>query len=373
MFLPKLIKNTSLVILCSLAVLWCDSVSAHHNPIKVTFISPGWANELFWGDVDRFMQAAAEQLHINLTILHGNRDVFHTLDLGESLAQSQDQGDFVILVNEKNTGPRLLSLLMKGSAKILFILNNLTKEQEVIFSRPREDVENWLGSLVPDNHWVGYHTARQIHEAMMLASPFQEHFSWLAISGDSLTPASLQREQGMLDYVHEHRDITLVNKVYGEWQEARSYSITKVLLQRSHDIDGIWTANDHMAFGAIKALQEAGLTPGKDVYLSSVNSSVQVINALENGTVTSLGAGHFAAGGWILVLLYDYAHGYNGFADQQVMRQTLFEMIQPHSKTAAMLRESAWERVDFSRFSQALNPKWQGYKFSLAAPAVTSP
>ena len=362
----KTINCLQRALLCCLVLCWCAPVWAHHKVINVTFINPGLAEESFWGDVDRFMQAAADQLHVDLTILHGNRDVFHTLSLGESLAHRQDSSDFVILVNEKNTGPRLLSLLSGGSAKILFILNNLTSEQESAFGRPRVDVENWLGALVPDNHWVGYHTARQIHEAMLQTSPFQEHFRWLAISGDQSTPASQQRERGLLDYVHEHRDISLVNIVYGEWQEARAYDLTKVLLQRSANVDGLWTANDHMAFGAIKALREEGLTPGKDVYLSSVNSSVPVIDALENGTISSLGAGHFTAGGWILVLAYDYMHGYDGFADQQVMQQALFELIRPHSKTASILRESTWDQVDFSRFSRALNPQWQGYNFSLS-------
>ncbi len=369
----KIVKCVQRVLLWCLIICWCAPVFAHHKTIKVTFLNPGLAEESFWGDVDRFMQAAAAQLDIDLTILHGGRDIFHTLDLGASLAHRQNQGDFVILVNEKNSGPRLLSLFSESSAKLIFILNDLTAEQKASFGYPRLDVANWLGSLVPDNHWVGYHTARQIHEAMKEASPYQEHFDWIAISGDQSTPASLQRERGMLDYVHEHQDINLVIVVYGEWQEARAYQITSVLLQRSHDVDGIWTANDHMAFGAIKAIRQAGLTPGKDVYLSSVNSSAEILEDLESGAIASLGAGHFSAGGWALLLAYDYAHGHDGFADQQVLQQALFELIQSGSRIAEILRESAWDRVDFARFSRALNPHWQGYNFSFNPPVAKSP
>jgi len=349
--------------------LWASlPVYAHHEPIKVTFLNPGWLNESFWGDVDAFMAAVARQLNIDLTILHGNRDVFRTLELGERIGRSKEPVDFIILVNEKNTGPRLLELTAARKVPTMLILNDLSRSQKQTYGHPHQQFSQWLGSLIPDNHWVGYHTARQMHLTMQKAKPDKKSFKWFAISGDSVTPASILREQGMRDYVNEHSDIDLINVVYGEWNEQKATDLARTLLQRSTDVDGIWTANDHMAFGSIIALDEYGLVPGKDVFIGTINSSKKVLKLLDEGLISALGAGHFTAGGWALLLAYDYAHGYDGLAEQEVLKQSLFDIIQPGTDAFRILKSKDWDQFPIADFSRFCNPEWKRYVFSLTPP-----
>ncbi|OZG75420.1 hypothetical protein BTA51_03335 [Hahella sp. CCB-MM4] len=369
----KGVKQRILQICMLWLTLWVAlPVAAHHEPIKVTFLNPGWLNESFWGDVDNFMQAAARQLNIDLTILHGNRDVFRTLEMGERIGRSKQPTDFIILVNEANTGPRLLELTAARKIPTIMILSDLTRAQKQIYGSPREQFSHWLGSLVPDNHWVGYHTARQMHQVMQKAKPDQKRFKWFAISGDTVTPASTLREAGMRDYVNEHPDIDLVNVVYGEWNELKATDLARALLKRSTDIDGIWTANDHMAFGTIIALDEYGLEPGKDVFIGTVNSSEKVLKYLDEGVISALGAGHFTAGGWALLLAYDYSHGYDAMAKQQVLKQSLFDIIQPNTDAFRILRSRDWDQFPIVSFSRFHNPDWKGYEFSLNPPKKQS-
>ncbi|WP_020410199.1 ABC transporter substrate-binding protein [Hahella ganghwensis] len=354
-----------------ICLLWltlgiCLPTNAHHETIHVTFLNPGWAAESFWGDVDAFMIAAARQLNINLTIMHGNRDVFRTLEMGEQIGRSRESQDFIILVNEKNTGPRLLELTSRKEVPTLLILNDLSDDQKKVFGEPRQQFVHWLGSLVPDNQWVGYQVARKMHHAMRTADPNRKVFKWFAISGDRLTLASIQREKGMRLYVSEHPDIELVNVVYGEWNELKATDLVRALLKRSVDVNGIWTANDHMAFGSIIALDEFGLVPGKDVFIGTVNSSEKVLDYLDKGIIAALGAGHFTAGGWALLLAHDYHHGYDGLADNTVLQQSLFDIIQPDTEAFRILRNHEWDKFPIASYGRFHQSDWSGYNFSLS-------
>ncbi|GAL20201.1 hypothetical protein JCM19235_4401 [Vibrio maritimus] len=42
--------------------------------VQVLFVNPGFSDESFWGDVDKYAIAAAQSLDIQLEIIHGQRD-----------------------------------------------------------------------------------------------------------------------------------------------------------------------------------------------------------------------------------------------------------------------------------------------------------
>lgn len=367
------------LLLVALLCFWFFSgvARAHRDSPHIVFLNPGHAHESFWGDVDRFMSAAATQLDLRLTTLHGERDVFKTLDLGTRIARMEPPPDYLILVNEMNTGPRLMEITQNLDTQVMFILNDLSPEDKEALNHLNGGDSRLVGSLIPDNHWVGYETARALHHRL-LKQGGKEHYRWIALSGDDVTPASVQREQGMRAYVGEHEDLTLLNTVYAYWEEEQGYQVTRQLLKRFGSVDGIWTANDHMACGAIRALKEAAWRPGHQVFVSSVNSSQKVLDALERGVVSALGAGHFMTGGWSLVMIHDHWHQ-RPAAEQIHLQQPLFQLVEPQGAFYRILRSSDWKSYPFSHFSRVLNTdKWPGYHFldptlELLAPTAKTP
>lgn len=107
----------------------------------------------------------------------------------------------------------------------------------------------------------------------------------------------------------EHPEVRLRQLVYGEWNRQRAYEQAQQLLRRYPQTALIWSANDEMALGAMAAAQELKRHPGKDILFSAVNSSPQALEALLDGRLSALAAGHFTLGGWALVLVHDYALG----------------------------------------------------------------
>ena len=51
----------------------------------------------------------------------------------------------------------------------------------------------------------------------------------------------------------------------GKFQEKLAYIQTKELLKRDREVDAIFCISDLMAFGVCQAVEEAGLTVGKDI------------------------------------------------------------------------------------------------------------
>lgn len=318
------------------------------EPVKVLFVNPGFENESFWKDVDRYAVAAARSLGLHLEIIHGNRDRILTQQKLVERMQQTPEPDFVILVNEKGIGQNLLEPIARGDSKVTFALNDLPAgEKRTIYANPRY-AHRLLPGVFPNNYNIGYTSAQSL-----FSSGDSEPGDFILISGDKNTPASLNREAGATSFIMQEERVSLSQRVYGDWQESIAYSQTKVLLKRHKDIRYLWTANDHMAFGAIHALQDAGLIAGKDVFVSTINTSNEVLNALANGQVSSLSGGHFTAVGLALVKIYRASIGEPW---PQRTKYNLFHPIHFPSELFDIMKQKDWDSIDFKRIDIRANP-----------------
>ncbi|MFZ6028935.1 MAG: ABC transporter substrate-binding protein [Chloroflexota bacterium] len=79
--------------------------------------------------------------------------------------------------------------------------------------------------------------------------------------------------------------ITVVNSQTANWSVVEGKQVTEAWLKESKDVQGIFGQNDEMAFGAIEALKEAGLTPAVDVKIISVDATAGAFQAMLDGTL----------------------------------------------------------------------------------------
>lgn len=77
---------------------------------RVTFLNPGYSNELFWLSVSEFMQAAADDLDMQLTVLYAERDHQRMVQQAREVLNSAEPPDYLVVVNETFVGPELLRL-----------------------------------------------------------------------------------------------------------------------------------------------------------------------------------------------------------------------------------------------------------------------
>ncbi|MFB9885322.1 ABC transporter substrate-binding protein [Balneatrix alpica] len=352
--------------LLSLLLCWPLLGFAHHPAdTRITFINPGHREKGFWKDVSDTMQAAAEQLGFALTIHSSNREWPTMLEHANRVIQANEPPDILILVNEHQQAAELVAAANQRGIKTFLLLNNLTAEQIQMVGEARQQLPHWLGSLTPDNRRAGYEMA---HSLLANLPPHQSKhpLALLSLAGDYLTPASLQRLEGLDDAIGHHPDLVEQRRLTAQWSFEQAYNLTRLWLIDKQPLGAIWAANDDIALGAIKALEEADIQPGKQVKVCGLNWSRPALEAVQQGKMTLTHGGHFLAGGWSMVLLYDYLHGadfatpspHQGFAMTAIDQDNVGDFL-------ATFAERDWQKISFSRFSRALHPEISHYDFSL--------
>jgi len=348
--------------LVAILLTFIPAVSA--APLKVTFVNPGYASQGFWKEVTDTMKAAAEQLGFVLDVHYADRQWPKMVRKTEHIISQADQPDFLILVNEYQQGARLLEMADKAGIPTLMLLNSLTSEQQATFGKPREQLKNWLGSLTPDNETAGYEMAQSLIPSQKM-NP-SESIALLTLAGDNSTPASLSRLRGLNRALTDFPLLKEQRRISVNWSSDQAYKRTQLWLQSGQALGAVWAANDAIGLGALKAVREAGLKPGIDVTISGLNWSSEAIKHVIDGQITLTHGGHFLAGAWIMIMLYDYVNGHDFAA---VSTEVLFPMTAIDQSNAQTYLEQfgnkEWPRINFKNFSLSHSSTPGSYDFTI--------
>jgi galactofuranose transport system substrate-binding protein len=102
--------------------------------------------------------------------------------------------------------------------------------------------------------------------------------------GNVGSSAAIDRGKGFRETA-EKCGITVTNSQTANWSLIEGKQVTEAWLKENKDIQGIFGQNDEMAFGAIEALKEAGLVPGVDVKIISVDATAGAFQAMLDRTL----------------------------------------------------------------------------------------
>ncbi|MEE4014292.1 ABC transporter substrate-binding protein [Roseibium sp. FZY0029] len=344
---------------------WIAAGVVQAADFRVTFINPG-GEKGFWGDVSRTMAAAAADLNVDLEILYANRRPYGMQELLQHRLDQGDLPDYFILVNENQSAARLMQLMEGKPSKVLFLLNKLTPQQRVELERRNIDLRAIIASIVPDNETAGYDMAQSLFDEARRLHPQVKEIRLLALTGDTTTPAGLQRELGMMRAVADNSDVKLVHAIPVSWNEELAFVRTRNVLNRTR-IDVVWGANDDIALGAQRAAAEAGLHIGKDVLFAGLNWSTRGMDSVKSGKLTMTHGGHFFAGAWAIVMLRDH---YFRRIQSEVSVDVMFTMSPITSQNVdvylSRLGDSNWDKIDFAGFCKSISSR-SHYDFSAAA------
>ncbi len=350
-----------LSILCLLVV----AGAAQAADFRVTFINPGEENG-FWGEVSKTMEAAAEDLNVDLEVLYANRKPYAMEELLQQRVERGDLPDYFVLVNENQAAARLMQLLDGKPSKVLFLLSKLTLKQRRILERRNIDLRGIVASIVPDNEIAGYEMAQSLIDTARLLNPDRKEIRLLALTGDTTTALGLERELGMMRAIADNPDVKLVHAIPVQWNEDLAYARTGSVLSRTN-VDVIWSASDAISFGAQRAAVDAGLVPGKDVLFSGLGWSRRAMEAVREKKMTMTYGGHALSGAWAIVMLRD--HFFKSF-ENALFIDVLFKMSPITTENVETyltgLGDGDWTKIDFGQFSKAVTGR-NHYDFSAKA------
>ena len=104
------------------------------------------------------------------------------------------------------------------------------------------------------------------------------------LEGDSGTSVALDRNKGFLDAIKNSPDIKVLASQPANFTRAKGLEVMQNLIQaHGKNITVVYTHNDDMALGAIQALKSAGMNPGKDVIVVSVDGIKPALQAIQAG------------------------------------------------------------------------------------------
>lgn len=351
-----------LVLLCAPALSWAMSVA---------FINPGKSDEVYWLTAARAMQSAAERLGVELEVHYAERQHLRALDLARELVARppEKRPTYVIFSNDYGTGPELLRLFDGSGIKVMLAFSGIVEAVDRAQSgQPRGRYRHWLGSLEPRADDAGYQTARWLIEAGRRAGlkAADGRLHMLVISGDRSTPSSIRRGEGMRRAVSEAGDVSVDQEVFASWKREKAEEQAEWLFARHAQARLVWAGSDQMAFGAMHAWEKRGGKPGRDALFSAINTSREALEGIRSGRLSALSGGHFIAGAWALVMLYDYHHGRDFAAEEGLeLEQPMFVAFDSRlaERFERRFGELDFSGIDFSRYSKVKNPRLKRYDF----------
>ena len=130
----------------------------------------------------------------------------------------------------------------------------------------------------------------------------------------------------------------------------------------------VWSANDNMALGVVKAIEELDI---KGVLVvGGVDWDKAAREAVEQGTLHVSVGGHFLDGAWAAVLLYDYLNGVDFANEKTQFESPMVGMNHYNVQTLSPFLSLDRQSLDFSQFSKSKNPLLKLYALDLHAIAA---
>lgn len=102
--------------------------------------------------------------------------------------------------------------------------------------------------------------------------------------GNVGSSAAKDRGQGFREKMGDC-GIEITNSQTANWSIIEGKAVTEAWLKESTDVQGIFAQNDEMGLGAVEALKEAGLVPGVDVKILTVDATAGAFKAMLAGDI----------------------------------------------------------------------------------------
>jgi galactofuranose transport system substrate-binding protein len=105
--------------------------------------------------------------------------------------------------------------------------------------------------------------------------------------GDVNSSAATERGKGFRETMTAC-GITITQSQTANWSSSEGRSVMAAFLKNSRDIQGLFAQNDEMGFGAVLAIKAAGLKPGVDIKIITVDATAGAFKAMIAGNINTV-------------------------------------------------------------------------------------
>ncbi len=117
----------------------------------------------------------------------------------------------------------------------------------------KENSATTVSFVGSDNYYGGQLAAEEMQKAIGSGKV-------AILEGISGHESSINRVGGFTDKANELGGLEIVASQPADWDQEKGYTVFQNILQANPDLNGLFAANDMMALGAVKAIEDAGLS-----------------------------------------------------------------------------------------------------------------
>ncbi len=218
------------------------------------------------------IQSAAYAFHIELTAIDANQSQQRQVEAVRSFIE--DQVDVIVISPVVNTGwDEVLREASEAGIPVLLSDRNIEVPDEDMF----------LTFIGADFKEEGRRAMRWILNNVP-ANEDGRVMNIMELQGTVGATPTVERKQGFEMLLEKNARYRIVHSESGDFTlDGGKRIVERYLKEHDWDIDIIFAHNDDMALGAIEALEEHGLRPGKDIKIVSVDGTRAALNAIVAG------------------------------------------------------------------------------------------
>jgi simple sugar transport system substrate-binding protein len=180
---------------------------------------------------------------------------------------------FTALV-ETGYGP-VLQEAKKAGIPVIMIDRDVAKEDQGLrltimgsdFIKEGEKAGTWL---------AGYLKAQGIDDG-------SKSIDIAELQGTTGSAPAVERAQGFRNIAKDHPNWNIAHSQDGDFTSSQGKQVMEAFLKADPKIQVLFAHNDQMALGAIQAIKEAGLQPGKDIVIVSMDAVKGIFQAIVAG------------------------------------------------------------------------------------------
>lgn len=165
----------------------------------------------------------------------------------------------------------------------------------------------WTAYIGSDFVEEGRRSARWLIQEM---KDVTEPVNIVELQGTKGSDPAVGRKQGFEELINSELNYNIIQSLLGDFTlESGKQLMLEALASHGSDIDVVYSHNDDMALGAVEAIEQYGLKPGKDIKIISIDATRAALKALGIGKLNFVVECNPLLGPQLMKAVEDYLAG----------------------------------------------------------------
>jgi ABC-type sugar transport system substrate-binding protein len=309
----------------------------------------------FWNNYLAFMRAGADQLGIDLVTIDAQNSPDKMIKSIQNLVARKVDG--IVFTAYWSTGTRGLSIAKDAGIPVAIT------DTHPDFPPQTPRFPNYIAFVGPSDEDMGASIGKALIDATPPGPDGKKHIG--IVNGTAGTSVAVNRRAGFAALLKQHPEVVVEGEVNGDFERGTAQAAFESFYRGHSDIRGVWVASGGMASGVLTALRNQGKKPGADVIVVGIDLEKGNQKPIEDGELLFDMGGHWLAGGFALLALYDAIQGHVLPADTANVQMKMLPVTRDYIAEYEKDYPGNTPNFDFKAHSLTFNPAAKPGDFSV--------